>query len=143
MKKDIQFSIKLYIPAGRASSAPPIGPVLGQYRLNLIEFCKDFNTQTEDWEEQAILPVLIIGYYNSSLEYIIKAPTTTFFLHKAIGTENLSNVSNKKHAWICTVQQLYELAVLKHAYNSNADITYNNVKTLHSTLMTMKVCVVQ
>lgn len=143
MKKDIQFSIKLYIPAGKASSAPPIGPVLGQYRLNLIEFCKDFNSQTEDWEEQAILPVLIIGYYNNSLEYIIKAPTTTFFLHKAIGIDNLPNGNNKKYVRICTIQQLYELAMLKYAYNSNADVTYNNVKTLHSTLMAMKVCVVQ
>ena len=105
MKKDIQFSIKLYIPAGKASSAPPIGPVLGQYRLNLIEFCKDFNSQTEDWEEQTILPVLIIGYYNNSLEYIIKAPTTTFFCIKPLGLT------------------IYQMAIIKNTYRY---AQYNN-----------------
>lgn len=141
--KRIQFKIKLYIPSGKASSVPPIGPILGQYRLNSIEFCKDFNEQTIDWDDSIILPVLIIGYEDNSLEYVIKFPTTTHLLRKLLEVEQYST-SNKKYSTICTIQQIYELAISRAIDVANSDdCIYKNIKTIHGTLKAMKVCIIK
>lgn len=120
--QSVQFHIKLNIAAGRATSAPPVGPVLGQYRVNLVEFCKDFNSCTEMWDESIVLNVLIIGYTDGNFEYVIKMPSTVFLLKKVIEKEILSNTPRKKFFGIVTLQQLFELSSLfvsleKELYN--------------------------
>lgn len=137
----IQFKIKLYIPATKANSAPPIGPILGQYRLNLIEFCKDFNEQTIDWDDSVVLPVLIVGYTNSNLEYIIKSPTTTHFVRMVLGTDYLT--SSPKHIKICTVQQIYELVAVKYFDTVDSGHMYQNIRTVCSTLQTMNIRIIR
>lgn len=129
------FSIKLFISAGKANASPPIGPILGQYRLNLIEFCKDFNSQTIFWEESVILPVLIIGYLDGDFEYIIKIPTTNFFLKKIFQKEICSSkIIGNKYVGLITVQQLYELIFLKLSYSIDPIIIYNNINMLCGTI---------
>lgn len=137
----IQFRIKLYIPAAKANSAPPIGPILGQYRLNLIEFCKDFNEQTIDWDDSVILPVLIIGYTNNNLEYIIKSPTVTHLIRTVLETDYIIN--NQKHIRICTIQQLYELVAAKYLYTIDASHMYKNIRTVCGTMQTMNIRIIK
>lgn len=137
----VQFKIKLYIPATKANSAPPIGPILGQYRLNLVEFCKDFNEQTIDWDDSIILPVLIIGYTNGSLEYIIKSPTITHFMRMILETDYLT--SSPKHVKICTIQQIYELVAAKYFYTADHSQLYKNIRTVCSTMQTMNIHIIR
>lgn len=142
MKKRI-FIIKLLISAGKASATPPIGPIVGQYRLNLLEFCKDFNAQTVSWDESIILPVLIIGYLNGDFEYIIKMPTVNFFLKYLSQKETFSGTPGHKYISIITTCQLYELVFLKLVNSLNFNIIYNNIKILLGTVLSTGIYVIK
>lgn len=134
------FKIKLYINAGKASATPPIGPILGQYRLNLIEFCKDFNLQTSDWDDSVILPVTIFGYSEGDFEYVIKMPTTSFLLKKIVCLEACSTMPGHLYLGILTVWQLYEIATIKWLLDSPL---YNKLVILCSTAASMGIYITE
>jgi large subunit ribosomal protein L11 len=85
MAKKIAGQIKLQVPAGAANPSPPIGPALGQRGLNIMEFCKAFNAQTQELEKNMPCPVVITYYQDKSFNFIIKTPPMTYFLKKASG----------------------------------------------------------
>src|SRR4051812_33803527 len=88
MAKKIVGLIKLQVPAGKANPSPPIGPALGQRGLNIMEFCKAFNAQTQKVEPGLPLPVVITAYADKSFSFIIKTPPTTVLIKKAAGLES-------------------------------------------------------
>src|SRR5574338_818310 len=108
----VKCIIKLNIPAGQASAAPPTGPILGQYGLNIMDFCKSFNEKTQDLNA-VILPVLIIVYQNNSFDYVIRIPTTSSLFKKLLSIDTGSGKTGAEIIGVLTTQQLYELAILK------------------------------
>ena len=94
MAKKIVGYIKLQIPAGKANPSPPVGPALGQRGLNIMEFCKAFNAQTQSYEPGLPLPVVITAFQDKSFTFIIKTPPTTVLIKKAI---SLDKGSPKPH----------------------------------------------
>ncbi len=87
MAKKVVALIKLQVPAGKANPSPPIGPALGQRGLNIMEFCKAFNAQTQSYEPGLPLPVVITAYQDKSFTFILKTPPTTVLIKKAIGLD--------------------------------------------------------
>jgi len=130
--KTAQFSIKLRIPAGKASSLPPVGPTLGQYRINPAEFCKDFNVQTEMWEESMIIPVLLIGYKNGDYEYIIKKPNTCFVLQITSDQNSFSKSPKNYYVSTITLQQLYELSYMYVSNSTFPNNSYQFIRHLYT-----------
>lgn len=124
------IAIKLYIPAGKASSAPPIGPILGQYRLNLMEFCKDFNEQTAFFNDSIIIPVSILVFQDSEFEYIVKIPTVSFLLKKILGKELFSKFAGSIYIGVLTVAQLYELVHIKWLCRNKLHINHSYMSTV-------------
>ena len=94
MAKKIVGFIKLQIPAGKANPSPPVGPALGQRGLNIMEFCKAFNAQTQGMEPGLMLPVVITAFADKSFTFVLKSPPATVLIKKAIG---LGKGSDKPH----------------------------------------------
>src|SRR5260221_3043264 len=88
MAKKIVGFIKLQVPAGKANPSPPIGPALGQRGLNIMEFCKAFNAQTQKTEPGLMLPVVITAYQDKSFSFIIKTPPATVLIKRAAGIQS-------------------------------------------------------
>ena len=95
MAKNIEGYIKLQVPAGSATPSPPIGPALGQRGLNIMEFCKAFNAQTQDIEKGAPCPVVITYYSDRSFTFVVKTAPVSFFLKKASGLKSGSKTPGK------------------------------------------------
>ena len=112
MAKEITNQIKLQIPAGQANPAPPIGPVLGQAGINIMEFCKQFNAKTQKQAGQ-ITPVIITVYKDRSFTFEIKTPPTSYLLRKAAGAEKGSGVPNKDKVGKVSKAQVKEIAKVK------------------------------
>jgi large subunit ribosomal protein L11 len=110
-KKEVA-KIKLQIPAGKASPAPPVGPALGQHGVNIMEFCKAFNARTQN-DEGMIIPVVITVYADKSFSFITKTPPAAVLLKKAAGLEKGSSVPNKDKVGKVTKQQVEEIAKIK------------------------------
>src|SRR6218665_2099286 len=113
MAKKIEGYIKLQIPAGKANPSPPGGPALGQHGVNIMEFCKAFNAQTQSMEVGMPLPVVITVYSDRSFTFITKTPPATYLLKKAAGITSGSSNPNTKKVRKVTRQQLEEIAPLK------------------------------
>lgn len=111
-KKKIKTIIKLEIPAAEASPAPPIGPALGQYGLNISEFCNKFNQQTQD-KKGNILPVQITVYEDRTYDFIVKTPVTSFLLRKAAKIDKGSANPLMEKKGEITKKQLKEIALIK------------------------------
>ncbi len=111
MKKIIGF-IKLQIPAGQATPAPPIGPALGQKGVNIMEFCKQFNARTQD-KQGLIIPVVITVYSDKSFTFITKTPPASVLLAKAAKIEKGSGEPNRIKVGKVTKKQLREIAEIK------------------------------
>lgn len=94
MAKKIAGFIKLQVPAGKANPSPPIGPALGQRGLNIMEFCKAFNAQTQSFEPGMPIPVVITAYADKSFTFAMKTPPATFLIKKAAGIEKGSQRPN-------------------------------------------------
>ncbi|HNJ73938.1 MAG TPA: 50S ribosomal protein L11, partial [Pseudomonadales bacterium] len=105
--------IKLQVKAGQANPSPPIGPALGQRGLNIMEFCKAFNAQTQGVEPGLPLPVVITVYSDKSFTFITKTPPATVLLKKAAGIKSGSKVPNKNKVGKVTRQQVEEIAKQK------------------------------
>jgi large subunit ribosomal protein L11 len=95
MAKKIVGMIKLQVPAGKANPSPPIGPALGQRGLNIMEFCKAFNAQTQNMEPGMPIPVVITAYADRSFSFVTKTPPASYFLKKAAGVEKGAQTTGK------------------------------------------------
>ncbi|MBC3899677.1 50S ribosomal protein L11 [Acetobacterium malicum] len=112
MAKKVIGMIKLQIPAGKATPAPPVGPALGQHGVNIMGFCKEFNAKTAN-EAGMIIPVVITVYQDRSYSFITKTPPAAVLLKKIAGIESGSGVPNKTKVAKVTTEQLREIATLK------------------------------
>ena len=113
MAKKIAGYVKLQVPAGKANPAPPIGPALGQRGLNIMEFCKAFNAQTQKVEPGLPLPVVITAYTDKSFSFIIKTPPVTVLIKKAAGVEKGSKIPHMDKVGKLTRAQAEDIAKAK------------------------------
>ncbi len=113
MAKKIIKYIKLQVPAGEANPSPPVGPALGQHGLNIMEFCKAFNAQTQEMEKGMPLPVVITVYADKSFTFEIKTPPAAVLLKKAAGITKGSGTPNTNKVGTVTRAQLEEIAETK------------------------------
>jgi len=112
MAKKVTGFIKLHIPAGKATPAPPVGPALGQHGLNIMDFCKAFNARTAK-EEGMIIPVVITVFQDRTYTFITKTPPASMLLKKAAGLAKGSGEPNKNKVGKITAKQLEEIAKQK------------------------------
>ena len=113
--KKIDSYLKLQIPAGKAKPSPPVGPALGQRGVNIMEFCKAFNTETANMDPAIPVPVVITIYSDRSFSFIIKSPPTSFLLKQAASVEKGSMTTGKHYVGKITKVQLKEIAEKKMA----------------------------
>ena len=113
MAKKIETYIKLQVPAGDAKPSPPVGPALGQHGVNIMEFCKAFNAETQGLESGLPLPVVITVYSDKSFTYIRKTPPASVLLRKSAGLEKGSSEPNKDKVGKVNRTQLEEIAKAK------------------------------
>lgn len=111
-KKEIMTKIKLQIPAGKANPAPPIGPALGQHGVNIMEFCKAYNAQTQK-KGDTIIPVEITVYKDRTFSFILKTPPAAVLLRQAAKVEKGSGVPNREKVGKVTKAQVAEIAKIK------------------------------
>jgi len=120
--KKISAYIKLQVPAGQANPSPPVGPALGQHGVNIMEFCKAFNAQTQDTEPGLPIPVVITVYSDRSFTFITKTPPASVLLRKAAGVPKGSGEPNTKKVGTVTREQLEEIAKTKEPDLTGADM---------------------
>ena len=140
MAKKIVGFIKLQAPAGKANPSPPIGPALGQRGLNIMEFCKAFNAQTQGVEPGLPLPVVITAFADKSFTFIIKTPPATTLIKKAIKLEKGSSNPLKTKVGKITREQLEEIAKTKMKDMNAADVDAA-IRTLAGSARSMGVTV--
>jgi large subunit ribosomal protein L11 len=122
MAKKIEAYIKLQVPAGAANPSPPVGPALGQHGLNIMEFCKAFNAQTQNIEPNMPVPVVITVYNDKSFTFIMKTPPASVLLKKAAGISSGSAVPNRDKVGKVNRAQLEEIATTKMPDLTAADM---------------------
>ena len=115
MAKKIDTYIKLQVPAGKANPSPPVGPALGQRGLNIMEFCKAFNAQTQSMEPGLPIPVVITAFADKSFTFAMKSPPATYLIKKVLGLKSGSKEPGKVTAGKITRAQLEEVATIKMA----------------------------
>jgi len=141
MAKKIQGYIKLQIPAGKATPAPPVGPALGQQGVNIMDFCKAFNAQTSK-QEGLIIPVVITVYSDRSYSFITKTPPAAILLKKVAGLAKGSGAPNKDKVGKVTKAQVEEIARTKLP-DLNCSSLESAVKTVMGTARSMGIEVVE
>jgi large subunit ribosomal protein L11 len=112
LAKKVVGQVKLQLPAGKATPAPPVGPALGQHGLNIMEFCKQFNAKTAD-QPGMVIPAIITVYADRSFSFELKTPPASVLLKKAAGVESGSGVPNKKKVAQISRVKIKEIAELK------------------------------
>jgi large subunit ribosomal protein L11 len=122
MAKKVEAYIKLQVAAGKANPSPPVGPALGQHGLNIMEFCKAFNAQTQSLEAGAPIPVVISVYSDRSFTFEVKTPPASFLLKKAAGIKSGSGRPNTDKVGTVTRAQLEEIAKTKEVDLTAADL---------------------
>ena len=115
MAKKVKAIVKLQVPAGAANPSPPIGPALGQAGLNIMEFCKAFNAQTQQMEQGMPIPVVITAFQDASFEFVTKTPPASFFLKKAAKIKKGSGLVGRETAGSVTIAQCRDIAEQKMA----------------------------
>ncbi len=136
MAKKITGYVKLHIPAGKATPAPPVGPALGQQGVNIMDFCKAFNAQTAKAGEGMIIPVIVTVYQDRSYTFITKTPPASILLKKAAGLAKGSGVPNKDKVGKVTMAQVEEIARTKLPDLNTEDIK-SAVKSVLGTARSM------
>jgi large subunit ribosomal protein L11 len=136
MAKKIEAYIKLQVPAGGANPSPPVGPALGQHGLNIMEFCKAFNAQTQNMENGLPIPVVITVYNDKSFTFVTKTPPASILLKKAAGLKSGSSRPNTEKVGTVTRAQLEEIANTKMPDLNAADLEAA-VKTIAGTARSM------
>jgi large subunit ribosomal protein L11 len=122
MAKKVQGYVKLQVPAGQANPSPPIGPALGQQGVNIMEFCKQFNAQTQSLEKGLPIPVVITVYSDRSFTFIMKTPPASVLIRKSIGIEKGSGTPNTAKVGRISRKQLEEIARTKTPDLTAADL---------------------
>ncbi len=126
MAKKIEAYIKLQVPAGDAKPAPPVGPALGQHGLNIMDFCKAFNAETQEMEKGLPVPVIITVYSDKSFTYVKKTTPASFLLLKAAGVPKGSGVPNRDKVGSVSRAQLEDIVKAKesdlNAYDMDAAV---------------------
>ncbi|MBV1790768.1 50S ribosomal protein L11 [Marinobacterium sp. D7] len=122
MAKKINAYIKLQVKAGQANPSPPVGPALGQHGVNIMEFCKAFNAQTQSMEAGLPIPVVITVYSDRSFTFITKTPPASILLKKAVGLKSGSSRPNTEKVGTVTRAQLEEVATVKMPDLTAADM---------------------
>jgi len=135
MAKKVSGYIKLQIPAGQATPAPPVGPALGQHGVNIMEFCKTFNARTQG-QQGLIIPVVITVYTDRSFTFITKTPPAAVLLLRAAGLQKGSGVPNKNKVGSVTKTQVEEIAKTKMP-DLNAASLDAAIKTVEGTARSM------
>lgn len=135
MAKKITGYVKLQIPAGQATPAPPVGPALGQQGVNIMEFCKAFNARTQK-DQGLIIPVVITVFSDRSFTFITKTPPAAVLLLKAAGVAKGSGTPNKTKTGTVTKKQVEEIATLKSP-DLNAASLEAAVRTIEGTARSM------
>jgi large subunit ribosomal protein L11 len=138
MAKKVVGYIKLQVPAGKANPSPPIGPALGQKGLNIMEFCKAFNAQTQSMEPGLPIPVVITAYADKSFTFIMKTPPATVLIKKAIKLDKGSSKPHTDKVGKISRAQLEEIAKLKTPDLTAADMDAA-VRTIAGTARSMGV----
>jgi len=136
-KKVVGF-IKLQVPAGKANPSPPIGPALGQRGLNIMEFCKAFNSKTQSHEPGLPLPVVITAYADKSFTFIIKTPPASVLIRKALKLDKGSPIPHTNKVGVLTRTQVEEIAKTKMP-DLNAANMETAMKTIAGTARSMGV----
>ena len=121
MAKEVVAQIKLYVPAGQANPAPPVGPALGQHGVNIMGFCKAFNEKTKG-REGLILPAVISVYKDKSFDFIIKTPPSSVLLKKAANLAKASGTAGKAPIASVTRDQVVEIAKTKMEDLNTSDL---------------------
>jgi large subunit ribosomal protein L11 len=122
MAKKVQGYVKLQVPAGQANPSPPIGPALGQQGVNIMEFCKQFNAQTQQVEKGLPIPVVITVYSDRSFTFIMKTPPASVLIRKALGLEKGSGTPNTAKVGRISRKQLEDIAKTKTPDLTAADL---------------------
>ena len=122
MAKKVEGYIKLQIPAGGATPAPPVGPALGQHGVNIMDFCKQFNAKTQD-QPGMVIPVVITVYADRSFTFITKTPPAAVLLKKAAGLDKASGEPNKTKVATLTTAQVEKIAKVKMPDLNAANLT--------------------
>jgi len=135
MAKKITGYIKLQIPAGQATPAPPVGPALGQHGVNIMEFCKTFNARTQK-DQGLIIPVVITVFSDRTFTFVTKTPPASILLLRAAGVQKGSGVPNKNKVGQVTKKQVEEIAKTKMP-DLNAASLEAAIKTVEGTARSM------
>ena len=141
MAKKVSGYIKLQIPAGKATPAPPVGPALGQHGVNIVEFTKQFNAKTAD-QGDLIIPVVITVYSDRSFSFVTKTPPAAVLIKKACNLKSGSGVPNKTKVAKITKAQVKEIAELKMP-DLNAASVETAMSMIEGTCRSMGVAVVE
>ena len=141
MEKKVSGYIKLQIPAGKATPAPPVGPALGQHGVNIVEFTKQFNAKTAD-QGDLIIPVVITVYSDRSFSFVTKTPPAAVLIKKACNIKSGSGVPNKTKVAKITKAQVKEIAELKMP-DLNAASVETAMSMIEGTCRSMGVTVVE
>ncbi len=135
--KKVKAIVKLNVPAGKATPAPPVGPALGQHGVPLMDFCKEFNARTKDMGDD-IIPVVLTVFEDRSFKFITKTPITSELIKKALKLSKGSSVPNKDKVGVLTREQALEIARIKMP-----DLNTNNeeeaIKVVEGTARSMGV----
>ena len=141
MAKKVTGMIKLQLPAGKATPAPPVGPALGQHGVNIMGFCKEFNAKTAD-KAGLIIPVVITVYQDRSCSFIVKTPPAAVLIKKELGLESGSGVPNRTKVGNITKEQIRKIAELKMP-DLNAATIETAMSMIEGTARSMGVVVVE
>ncbi|CAN6680619.1 hypothetical protein ACFX13_018481 [Malus domestica] len=114
-RRPVAATIRLTVPAGAARPVAPVGPALGQYRLNLMAFCKDFNARTQKYKPETPMAVIITAFKDNTFEFTVRSPSVTWYLKKAAGIESGSSRPGHAVASTLSVRHVYEIAKVKQS----------------------------
>jgi len=142
MAKKVTGFLKLQVPAGAANPSPPIGPALGQRGLNIMEFCKAFNAQTQKIEKNTPIPVIITTYQDRSFTFEMKTPPVSYFLKKAAKLDSGSKTPGREMVGQVTKKQLREIAKQKMK-DLNCDTIEAAVKMIEGSARSMGLTVAE
>ncbi len=141
MAKKVTGMIKLQLPAGKATPAPPVGPALGQHGVNIMGFCKEFNARTAD-KAGYIIPVVITVFQDRSFSFILKTPPAAVLIKKAVGLESGSGVPNRDKVAQLTKDQVREIAITKMP-DLNAASVESAMRMIEGTARSMGVTIAE